>query len=119
MHGKKIFFRSLLRGPFAFNSPAYCFPRIPQLFHLLLAQEKQAACSLGADSPFFALLGSAPQELNTVRPEAKTGVLKIARTKSKHIFYCALAVDALYPRMTIAPTIRTIFSLTRLVVVDT
>ena len=26
---------------------------------------------LGADSRFFALLGSAPQELNTVRPEAK------------------------------------------------
>jgi hypothetical protein len=27
--------------------------------------------ALGADSRFFALLGSAPQELNTVRPEAK------------------------------------------------
>jgi hypothetical protein len=26
---------------------------------------------VGADSRFFALLGSAPQELNTVRPEAK------------------------------------------------
>jgi hypothetical protein len=26
---------------------------------------------LGADSRFFALLGSAPQELNTARPEAK------------------------------------------------
>jgi hypothetical protein len=26
---------------------------------------------IGADSVFFALLGSAPQELNTVRPEAK------------------------------------------------
>jgi hypothetical protein len=26
---------------------------------------------LGDDSDFFALLGSAPQELNTVRPEAK------------------------------------------------
>jgi hypothetical protein len=26
---------------------------------------------VGADSRFFALLGSAPQELNAVRPEAK------------------------------------------------
>jgi hypothetical protein len=26
---------------------------------------------LGGDSRFFALLGSAPQELNTARPEAK------------------------------------------------
>jgi hypothetical protein len=30
-----------------------------------------AASSVGDDSRFFALLGSAPQELNTVRPEAK------------------------------------------------
>jgi hypothetical protein len=43
-------------------------------------------------------------------------VLNIARTKSKHIFYYALAVEALYPRIT---AIRTIFSLTRLVVVGT
>jgi hypothetical protein len=68
--------------------------------------------SLGADSPFFALLGSAPHEL-------KTGVLEIARTKSKQILYCALAVETLYPRMAVVPTIRTIFSLRRLVVVDT
>jgi hypothetical protein len=27
--------------------------------------------AVGADSRFFALLGSAPQELNTTRPEAK------------------------------------------------
>jgi hypothetical protein len=33
----------------------------------------------GDDSRFFALLGSAPQELNTARPEAKlqTGVLGV------------------------------------------
>jgi hypothetical protein len=30
-----------------------------------------AGIELGDDSRFFALLGSAPQELNTVRPEAK------------------------------------------------
>jgi hypothetical protein len=46
-------------------------------------------------------------------------VLKIARTKSKHIFYSALAVGTPYPRVTTVPPIRTIFSLTRLVVVDT
>ena len=46
-------------------------------------------------------------------------VLEIARTKSQQIFYCALAVDTLYPRVTIVPTIRTFFSLKRLVVVDT
>ena len=44
--------------------------------------------------------------------------------KSKQTFYSALgslalAVEALYPRMTAAPPIRTIFSLTRLEVVDT
>jgi hypothetical protein len=49
----------------------------------------------------------------------KSQMLKIVRTKSKHIFYPALAVEALYPRMTAVPAIRTIFSLTRLVVVDT
>jgi hypothetical protein len=38
-------------------------------------------------------------------------VLKIARTKSQQIFYCALAVEALYPRVAIVPTIRTFFSL--------
>jgi hypothetical protein len=32
---------------------------------------KKAALVLGADRRFFALLGSAPQELNTARPEAK------------------------------------------------
>jgi hypothetical protein len=46
-------------------------------------------------------------------------VLKVARTKFKHIFYSVLAVGALYPRVTIAPPIRTIFSLTRPVVADT
>jgi hypothetical protein len=30
-----------------------------------------AKAKVGDDSDFFALLGSAPQELNTVRPEAK------------------------------------------------
>jgi hypothetical protein len=46
-------------------------------------------------------------------------VLKIVRTKSQHIFYFALAVETLDPRVTAVPTIRTFFSLTRLVVVDT
>jgi hypothetical protein len=48
-------------------------------------------------------------------------VLQISRTKSQHIFYCALALAAetLYPRVTAVPTIRTFFSLKRLVVVDT
>jgi hypothetical protein len=74
---------------------------------------------VGADIPFFALLGSAPQELNNTRPEAKLG-LKIARTKFKQIFYSArVAVETPYPRMTIVPPIRTIFSLTRLEVFDT
>jgi hypothetical protein len=84
----------------------------------LQKSKKQKA---GDDSRFFALLGSAPQELNTARPEAKltSDVLKIARTKSQHIFYYALAVETLYPRVTTVPTIRTVFSLTRLVVADT
>jgi hypothetical protein len=47
-----------------------------------------------------------PQELNTTRPEAK-------------FFITPFAVEALYPRVTIVPTIRTFFSLKRLVVVDT
>jgi hypothetical protein len=82
-------------------------------------------CSLGDDSRFFALLGipvgSAPQELNTVRPEAKLTcwVLQIARMKSQQIFYYALAVATLYPRVAVVPTIRTFFSLKRLVVADT
>jgi hypothetical protein len=47
-------------------------------------------------------------------------MLKIARTKSKQIFYSALAVGTLaYPQVAIAPPIRTIFSLTRLAVADT
>jgi hypothetical protein len=36
-------------------------------------------------------------------------VLKIARTKSQQIFYYALAVETLYPRVTVVPTIRTFF----------
>jgi hypothetical protein len=51
-----------------------------------------AAQHIGADSPFFALLGSAPQELNTIWPEAKLECVEIARTKSKRIFYSALAL---------------------------
>ena len=48
---------------------------------------------------------------NAVRPEAKlqTDVLEITRTKSQHIFYCALAVEALYPRVAVVPAIRTSF----------
>jgi hypothetical protein len=43
---------------------------------------------VGEDSRFFALLGPAPQEPNTARPErSQTDVLEIARTKSQHIFY--------------------------------
>jgi hypothetical protein len=34
-------------------------------------KRQEAQVAIGADSPFFALLGSAPQELNTTRPEAK------------------------------------------------
>jgi hypothetical protein len=77
--------------------------------------------SVGDDSRFFALLGSAPQELNTVRPEAKLACYKLhARNpNSQQIFYCALAVETLYPRVTTVPTIRTFFSLKRLVVADT
>jgi hypothetical protein len=60
----------------------------------------KVACSLdrkiGGDSPFFALLGPAPQELNDIRPGAKLE-LKIARTKSKQIFYSALAVETPLP----------------------
>jgi hypothetical protein len=64
----------------------------------------------------------AAAELNNTRPEAKLKcyVLKIARTKPKHIFYSALAVKTLCPRvLTAAPTSCTIFSLTHPVVVDT
>jgi hypothetical protein len=35
------------------------------------SQAKVRGELVGADSPFFALLGSAPQELNNIRPEAK------------------------------------------------
>jgi hypothetical protein len=61
------------------------------------------------------------RKLNTTRPEAKLKalVLKIASTNFQRNFYCARAVETRYPRVTIVPTIRTIFSLTRLVVVDT
>jgi hypothetical protein len=37
-------------------------------------------------------------------------------TKSQQFFYCALAVETLYPRVGIVPTIRTFFSLKRLMV---
>jgi hypothetical protein len=62
------------------------------------------------------------QSTSTARPEAKLTywVLKIARTKSqRNNFDSALAVEALYPRVAIVPTIRTFFSLKRLVVADT
>jgi hypothetical protein len=72
---------------------------------------------LGADSPFFcSAVGSAPQELNNIRHEAKNWSVE-NRTKSKQIFYSALAVETPYPRVTTVPTIRTIFSLKRLCVV--
>jgi hypothetical protein len=63
------------------------------------------------------------QSTSTARPEAKLTywVLKIARTRTKsqhNNFYSALAVEALYPRVAIVPTIRTFFSLKRLVVAD-
>jgi hypothetical protein len=80
------------------------------------------------DSPFFPLLGSAPQWLNDIRPEAKPGCGKLrAEIHTPHTLFIiplfALAVEALvtalYPRMAIVPPIRTIFSLTCLVVADT
>ena len=36
-------------------------------------------------------------------------MVKIARTEFKQVFISALAVETLYPRMTAAPLIRTIF----------
>jgi hypothetical protein len=43
--------------------------------HISTSGMQHPACSMqhavGDDSRFFALLGSAPQELNTARPEAK------------------------------------------------
>jgi hypothetical protein len=45
--------------------------RAPKRPSSLVECARRAAMALGDDSRFFALLGSAPQELNTVRPEAK------------------------------------------------
>jgi hypothetical protein len=44
---------------------------LPLLRKLATCSSSSCSSSIGADSRFFALLGSAPQELNTVRPEAK------------------------------------------------
>jgi hypothetical protein len=78
---------------------------------------------VGADSRFFALLGSAPQELNTARPEAKLACLKLHARNPNRFFITLLLSLSRHsirePRVTAAPTIRTFFSLKRLVVVDT
>jgi hypothetical protein len=54
--------------------------------------------SVGEDSPFGLcwLLGSAPQELNNMRPEAKL-LIREARARNPNRFFSALAVDALLP----------------------
>jgi hypothetical protein len=61
-----------------------------------------------------------PQELNTARPEAKLACCKLhARNPNRFFIALLLSIEVLYPRVTIVPTIRTFFSLKRLVVVDT
>ena len=69
--------------------------------------------------PFFCSAGICAARAKYYPACSQTEVLEIARTKSQQIFYYALAVETLYPRVTIVPTIRTFFSLKRLVVVDT
>jgi hypothetical protein len=46
--------------------------------------------------PVWALLGSAPQELNTMRPEAKL-LIREARARNPNIIFSALAVETLLP----------------------
>jgi hypothetical protein len=70
------------------------------------------------------LLGSAPQEqehgtLPGLKPKPNRSAGRPSVGNCTHeiqtFFYCALAVETLYPRVTVAPAIRTAFSLTRLV----
>ena len=85
----------------------------------VIVSVQRVASGLGADSPFFCSAGICAARAKYYPACSQTEVLEIARTKSQQIFYYALAVETLYPRVTIVPTIRTFFSLKRLVVVDT
>jgi hypothetical protein len=46
----------------------------------------------GEDSPFFALLGSAPQELNNIRPEAKLECWEL-RARNPNMFFIPLLLS--------------------------
>jgi hypothetical protein len=52
------------------------------------------ALAIGDDSRFFALLGSAPQELTTVRPEAKLTCCKFhAHARNPNRFFITLLLS--------------------------
>ena len=60
----------------------------PPTFYFAFAGKKRV--NLGADSHFFALLGSTPQELNTTRPEAKLRCWKLHARNPNRFFITLL-----------------------------
>jgi hypothetical protein len=72
------------------------------IWHLVVSQRRRpkgighARHHTRGRQPVWALLGSAPQELNTMRPEAKL-LIREARARNPNRFFSALAVETLLP----------------------